>query len=110
MLPVSGPNPPRRAAEKGSDFEDSGHRDSLVLIPDGSILLVVEPTDDQAGVAVQTADGTETPLVEHGDCLGDCASGEPLDLDGVGSNPDMNNNGVVTFKGSFLEEPINDPD
>ena len=101
--------PAERSAEKGSDFEDSGHRDSLVLIPDGSILLVVEPTDDQSGVAVQAADGTQTSLVDHGDCLGDCASGEPLDLDGVGSNPDMNNNGVVTFKGSFLEEPMCDP-
>jgi len=104
--------PADNGAEKGSDFEDNeGHRDNLVLIPDGSILLVTQPSDDVSGVVIQAADGTQSSVADPGECLGDCASKDPLDLQGVGSNPDMNDNGVVTFKGSFLhcQYPEDDP-
>ena len=96
-------------AEKGSDFEDQGHRENLVLIPNGSILLVNVPTDNVSGVVIQAADGTQSSVADPGECLGDCGSGDPLDLQGVGSNPDMNENGVAAFKGSFLHE-CPDPD
>jgi len=76
----------------GGVDSDTGDRENYVLNSNGQTLIVNSPSDNAAGLERREADGTRNTIVTDGQSLG---SGT---LDGIGSNPHMNADGIAAFQ------------
>ena len=74
--------------------EDTGERDNFVLAPDGTLLVVTSPSDDNSGLVRRSALGVDSTIVAPG------ASLSLGTIHGIGSNPHMNASGVAASKSS----------
>jgi hypothetical protein len=72
--------------------EDTGDRENYVLAPNGDVLVVTQPNDDQASLVRRAPNGVEMTYVSYNQGL----SGGTVD--GIGSNPHMNAGGVAAFQ------------
>ena len=76
----------------GTPDEDTGDRENYVLNPSGQVLVVTQPSDDEASLVRRAPDGTESTIVSYDE------SRSGGTVDGVGSNPHMNASGVAAFQ------------
>ncbi len=81
--------------------EGTGERDNFVLAPDGTMLVVTSPTDNNAGLVRRSAGGFDSTIVAPN------ANLSLGTIEGIGSNPHMNAGGVAAFQIQFDSAPTN---
>jgi hypothetical protein len=75
--------------------EDTYERENYVLAPDGTLLVITQPVDDESGLVRRSSGGADSTIVAPN------ASLSLGTIDGIGSNPDMNSAGVAAFQVEF---------
>jgi hypothetical protein len=86
------------AASLAQVDEDTYERENYVLAPDGTMLVVTQPVDDDSGLVRRSAMGADSTIVAPNAVLSLGA------IDGIGANPHMNASGVAAFQVEFAPE------